>query len=362
MKQKYIITLISVVAFFLLFSIWSWIKPENEFSKSERRKLSQAPEISASVLTSGNFMTKFEDYTLDQFPLRDSFRNIKAMSENFVFHKNDNNDLYTHNGYISQMQYPMNTESIKYATDRFRYVYDKYLMNSNVYTTVIPDKNHFMASQSGHLSFDYEEFVHTYLQDMSFAKYIDIVPYLSLYDYYKTDTHWRQENITDVADVLLKEMESQCETVYTVNELTDSFYGVYYGQLALPVQPEAIKYLTNDAFKDCIIYDYEHAVEIEMYDLTKADSNDPYEVFLSGPLSLITITNPNAATNKELVLFRDSFGSSIAPLFAHAYSKITLIDIRYITPNVLSRYVNFDGADVLFLYSTLVLNNSEVIK
>ena len=85
-------------------------------------------------------------------------------------------------------------------------------------------------------------------------------------------------------------------------------------------------------------------------------------MFLSGSLSLLTIKNPHARTGKKLVLFRDSFGSSIAPLLISGYAQIDLVDIRYIHPDHLGRYIDFDACDVLFLYSTLVLNHSDAIK
>ena len=85
-------------------------------------------------------------------------------------------------------------------------------------------------------------------------------------------------------------------------------------------------------------------------------------MFFSGSLSLITINNPKALNDKNLVVFRDSFGSSIAPLLAMGYSKVTVVDIRYIQSSVLDRFVDFENSDVLFLYSTLVLNNSETLK
>ena len=62
------------------------------------------------------------------------------------------------------------------------------------------------------------------------------------------------------------------------------------------------------------------------------------------------------------MIFRDSFGSSIAPLFAESYSKITLVDIRYLPSEMVGRFVTFDNQDVLFLYSTPVLNNSVTMK
>ena len=73
---------------------------------------------------------------------------------------------------------------------------------------------------------------------------------------------------------------------------------------------------------------------------------------------MISIENPNSKNNKELLLFRDSFGSSIAPLLIQNYSKITLVDLRYISSKMLGEFIKFNDQDVLFLYSTVVLNQN----
>ena len=52
----------------------------------------------------------------------------------------------------------------------------------------------------------------------------------------------------------------------------------------------------------------------------------------------------------------------MVPLLVQGYARVTLVDIRYIQIDVLDRFLEFSGQDVLFLYSTLVLNNSETIK
>ncbi|MBQ8010603.1 MAG: hypothetical protein IJ265_03530, partial [Oscillospiraceae bacterium] len=98
------------------------------------------------------------------------------------------------------------------------------------------------------------------------------------------------------------------------------------------------------------------------YDMEKAAGRDPYELFLCGADALVTIENPEAASDRELIVFRDSFGSSLVPLLAEGYSKITVIDIRYVQPAMLGNLVEFKGQDVLFLYSTLILNNSLALK
>ena len=112
----------------------------------------------------------------------------------------------------------------------------------------------------------------------------------------------------------------------------------------------------------CRVYNHETASYQSVYDLQKLSGADPYEVFLSGPQALLTIENPNAATDKELILFRDSFGSSLAPLLIQGYKTVTLVDIRYVSSAMLDRYLDFHGQDVLFAYSTLVLNSSTSLK
>ena len=77
---------------------------------------------------------------------------------------------------------------------------------------------------------------------------------------------------------------------------------------------------------------------------------------------MATIENAGADTGKELVVFGDSFARSLLPLMTEGYAKITLIDIRYLPSAYVGNYVTFSDQDVLFLYSTSVLNNSITLK
>ena len=99
-----------------------------------------------------------------------------------------------------------------------------------------------------------------------------------------------------------------------------------------------------------------------MYDYAAAQ-DAPYDLFLSGSRSLLRIENPAADRERVLVVFRDSFGSSLIPLLAEGYGTVYAVDIRYIASDALQRVVSFpQGADVLFLYSTTVLHNSITLK
>jgi hypothetical protein len=126
--------------------------------------------------------------------------------------------------------------------------------------------------------------------------------------------------------------------------------------------PDELVWMESELLKDCKVYNYETGKYGSVYDSTKLEGNDLYETFLSGPVSLLTIENPHAETDKELIIFRDSFGSSIAPLLVQGYKTVTLVDVRYISSAMLDRFIDFHGQDVLFLYSTLVLNNSNQMQ
>lgn len=363
-KLKNLAVVILAACFIIGFSVWGILEPDDDISVSERRPLAEFPTVDSDSLLSGEFMEAFEKYSLDRFPLRDNFRTLKSLTSFYAMAQKDNNGIYIAEGHASKLEYPINIDSISYAVERFQYIYDKYFQDgkSNIYLSLIPDKNYFMASQNGYLSMDYEQFAEELKNKMSFARYIDITGKLKLSDYYATDAHWRQEKITEAAKYIAAEMGVELKTEYDLVKVDKPFFGVYYGQSALPLKADELYYLNNEVLNNCTVYDYEDGKTMPVYNIGLAEGNDPYELFLSGSKSLISIENPSATTDMELIIFRDSFGSSLAPLLCEGYSKITLVDIRYISPTVLDKFISFNGQDVLFIYSTSVLNNSVTIK
>lgn len=363
-KLKNTVTVWVMAAFFFVFFVWCLFKPADEISDSERRKLASMPAFKLSSVLSGKFMQDFEDYATDQFPLRNSFRTIKSYTAFYLLQQRDVGGIYLKDGYASKLEYPLNTDSLDNAAAKFERIYNKYLSgkNVNIYLSVIPDKNFFMAGQNGYPVMDYEKFVSYLREKTGYMQYIDIFDCLELSDYYRTDTHWRQEKIVDVAGRLGEGMGVTLSGQYTTELLDKPFYGVYYGQSALPLPAEQIYYLNSDIISSCRVYDFETNAETTVYDMEKAQGKDPYEMFLAGPKSLMTINNPGAPADKRLIMFRDSFGSSVAPLLIEGYGEITLVDIRYLSSDMLGNFIDFDNSDVLFLYSTLVLNNSITMK
>ena len=364
-KVKNGLLLAAVLLLVVGLTVTGILLPDQQISAAERRNLAQFPSVSVSSVLDKSFSEDFESYSQDQFPFREWFRRVRALTNRLVFHLQDDNGIYIEDGCAAKIEYPLNEASVSYAASRFSYVYERYLKDtgSAVYVSVVPDKGYFLAGKHGAPAMDDRQLAALLAEAMPFASYVDLMPVLSPEDYYATDIHWRQEKILPAAKKLLEGMEAEkADSTYTVRKASDAFYGVYCGQTALPLQPDALYYLDSDALSACTVWDGEEQKKIPVYDLAQAEGQDPYSMFLGGSKSLLTIENPRAASDRELVLFRDSFGSSIAPLLAEGYAKITLIDIRYLSPEMLDRFVTFDGQDVLFLYSASVLNHSETIR
>lgn len=141
-----------------------------------------------------------------------------------------------------------------------------------------------------------------------------------------------------------------------LNFLITNINSIFSGNIPLLniVLPIGISFYTFQ------IISYE--IDINVYDKSKINSWDLYDIYLGGAKGLLIIYNNLASSDDELIVFRDSYGSSLVPLLISSYKKIIVIDTRYISSNILDNYVEFKGQDVLFLYSVSTINNSFIVK
>lgn len=353
MKNK-ILTLI-FICFIGLFMVLNIVIPDNDISKTERRKLNRFP----SFKFDSSWIKKLDKYFLDQFILRDELRSIKANYNYNVLGKLDNNDIYIKDNYIFKSSYPTNKDSINNFKNKTKQLEKLFNKENNIYMMVIPDKNYYLTDNNFlHIDYDY---IYEETIKLNYNM-IDIRNGLSLNDYYETDTHWKQENLDKVVKTMSNTIGFEYQEVKYNKNVYNDFYGVYYGQSAINRKPEKLTYLTNKSFDDVSVRYLENSTLNKIYNKEKLNGLDSYDVYLDGASSFIEILNNNASSNKELIIFRDSFGSSLAPLLINYYSKITLIDNRYISSENFKGKIYFTNQDILFMYSTLLINESGSLK
>ena len=386
--MKKILTSIGIAALILVWlglTAAAWFGEPETMSVAERRKLAQAPKLSIETLlaeddyrTDGtirkknSFMSLFEEYSLDQFPFRDKFRQIKSVFTYYVMQQKDNNEIYVEDGYAAKLLYPLAEDKLQANLKVLNTVVQQQIMRGKckLYVAVVPDKSYYLAEENGYLAMDYEKLFAAVQEKfpsdkMPNATHIDLTDVLTIDDYYRTDTHWRQEKLLPVAEKIAEAMgvTVQQESEYTKTQVERPFYGVYYGHAALPMEAEPLYLMESELLSACTVYDYDQTTKTwnehsKVYNMEKLAGNDLYELFLSGNLPLLKIENPSGTPGKELIVFRDSFGSSLTPLLVKDYSSVILVDLRLADYKTLGENINFNGQDVLFLYNTQVLNQA----
>lgn len=363
--KKFRLLLVPIVFILIVgtLTVSLFILPDKDVSEWERRKLQQMPEISISSLSSGRFMKDFETYLSDQFPLRDTFRTLKAKFHFDILGQKDNNDIFVIEGSAGKLDSKINNTSVSRFAEKMNSLYNTYLKDTDckVYFSLIPDKSFFLTEGTVYPHYDFADIDALVKESLPEFAQIDIKELLSSSSYYTTDSHWKQEEILPVANHIREVLGVQALGELEKKDVGE-FYGVYYGQSALPLDADRLCYLTNEEIENATVRSNEISNETKVYNLEKLDATDRYDIFLSGAVSILEINNPEGEKGKELVIFRDSFGSSLAPLLVPGYEKVTLIDTRYIAPDMIKDYVEFSNQDVLFVYSTGIVNNSSSLK
>jgi len=351
MKNK-IITIISLVLVIGLGGI-SILKKDIELSSFERRKLAQIPKFDE------NFTSNLDEYLLDQFVFRNKLINLNSFINRKILNKIDNNDVYVVGDNIFDKTYPSNEDNCLKFSEKVNYIIENYCEDSNVYYSIIPDKSYFLGRRK-YLKLDYRK-LYDIVTNNTEGNYIDIKNLLNIDDYYRTDIHWKQENLGKVTKQLVTTMGKTYKDISYIENKYSNFYGASYSKAGANIKPDTLKYLSNKELENVEVKHLEYGKK-DVYDVNKLESLDAYDVFLSGASSFIEIENKNINDNSTLIIFRDSFASSLVPLLIPYYNKIVMVDLRYIHFDYAKNIINFENADVLFLYSTLIINNSSTLK
>ena len=280
--------------------------------------------------------------------------------------------IYVENGAIYEKTGEVNIGAIENNIGKINRLCEEHLGNMNIYFSIIPDKEYYLKDV---LETEFDNLENAVKSKITGnVKYFSIEDTLSLDNFYKTDMHWKQEDLGKTVEKIEEELEIKNEEVSYEKQTLGEFYGTYYKEaskienlnLENSVKPDEMIYLSNEELENCKVYNTETQKDEKIYNLDRVDeTKNKYDLFLSGATALTTIINEDAKTDKKLILFRDSFGSSIAPLLVKDYKEIVLVDIRYINSTILENYIDFEkyeDADVLFLYSSRVINQSGIFR
>lgn len=334
MKKNDIIFLSLFSSLILFFGIGILLFPMKSFSEKENRALAQTPSVSAKAVLSGEYFKELGDFYSDQFPFRDSFTSVYALSE-LSLGKSQINGVVVSDGILAARS--KDAESTSNALENIESLCQK---KPKVY---IPPSSIQVFSQSLPQSLKKEigATAHNFPENT----------------YYKTDHHWTADGAyiayTEICKIL--GVDAYSESFFKKEIAATDFRGTAFARSCLPesmVTPDTVTLYRYEGDTDVKIYCHDSgALRYGFYDLHALADADKYRVFLGGNYARLSVTGEGE--KPRLVLIKDSFANSVIPFLA-LHFDIEVIDPRYSTKGELAEFLSEEN--ILFLMSEATLN------
>lgn len=377
MKNK-IHKIILVSAFFLFLlavPILTFLNlPEGDkpFSENENRYLADFPKITFENYLNKEAMSDFEDWFADRLFGRESWIKLKNGTERF-FGKTEVNGIFTVDDRMMQVWKGYDEEFIS-----------KNLEAINAFAKANPDiPTYFMLAPTSQ-----EIYAHTlpsvtpigsqselnaFCKDKLECNVIDVFPALMSrsdeYIYYRTDHHWTSYGAYIAYTEAAKSLGFQAEPLssFDIEHASSSFRGTLYSKtLDDSITPDIIDYYHYNGAKTGVKLTINDGVSLKEYDSLYfreyLDVKDKYSSFMGTNSPIMTVTSENNPNGQSILIFKDSYAHSLIPFLVNHYSKITVLDMRYINAGY-STLVDMDNFDsVLILYNAITFSEDSNIR
>lgn len=366
-------------------SLMTAVLPKKERSENENRTLAQMPTIvnqnklkaaenPADVWnsikwkyindrTGKAFKDDFETFLSDHLAGRETWvkfsNSIQRLSG-----KQEINGVYTVGDQMIQLLKPFDQErfySNINAMDSFAERFPEkqmYLMIAptvqELYTNKIPS---YMSVLSERVVID------TSYKALANVGTIDCRSYLANgtdeYLYYRTDHHWTSLGAYRAYQSAAKALGYTAYGLssFNIETVSSDFRGTLYSKtLDDSVTPDSIEYYTLSKNEPQVKMTCMNGATVEEYDSLYVrdflEQKDKYSSFTGSNVPVVTIET-NVDNDKTLLIVKDSYAHSLVPFLSKHYSKITMVDMRYINTD-LNQLIDLDDySQVLFMFNAI---------
>lgn len=356
-------SVLTVLTFFLIliaFLIGALTLPDREFSQTENRTLEQKPEINASVIKSGSFMSRFESYMSDQFPLREKIVSVKAYSQRLLGETRQNNVYIGKDGWLFEKPAEYDAEKVSKTVSALSEFSQNCKIPNQVFM-LVPNSSYFLKDELPPLLSVPNQAKQIKAITKKLPNTINSVDSTKMFNekdnldelFYKTDHHWTTKGAKLAFDrtayrLNLDTSKAEYE-FYTVsndfNGTLSSSSGIYNTtdtvEICVPKNSKGTYFIKNADTKE---------KSATLFDMSKLEDTNKYEVFFGGNFSRIVISTSNL-NGKNLLIFKDSYANCFIPLLTPYYQNIVVIDARYFTDDINAVLSDYKFTDMLVLYN-----------
>ena len=349
------------VVILVVIMVLNLLAPNKEVSADENRRLAGRPRFSADSLLSGEYMEKYEKYLSDQFGGREVLRNARVVLNRLGGSKEENGVLIGKNGQLMEKLVVPDQEVLGNNLDAIVDFAEKN-QKMPVYMMLVPDAANVLNKDLPLLytAADQKRMIAQVKRELdSHVTWIDVESVLNKHTddtiYYKTDKHWTSAGAYYVfqAAAELMDISKGVSGKFATYPISTTFNGDLAAKSGCEKHvKEVIEiYIPLEGDTDVIVnYVDEQRKSTSLYDSSKLEGSNQYEVFLGGDSSVIDIKTVSESTRRLLVV-KDSFANSFLPFLTPYFREIVVVDPQYYGGTIDEIMDTYRITDTLILYS-----------
>lgn len=391
--QKLMIGLFTIVL--LTVPIATAALPKQERSEVENRSLSKFPTIInqkkaekaetfsdyvdavrwdyIAVRDKASWMDDFETYFSDHLAGRESWVKLSNKLTSLEGQR-EINEVYTLDDQMVQVFKEYDAERVDAtlaAIDKFAESFPDIPMYFMLDPTAQEAFSSQIPSYAGYLS--EKSFIDDCYGKVKNVTPIDCLSNLSVhngeYIFYRTDHHWTSLGAYYAYAAAAKSLgySAYGQSAFNIETASSTFRGTLYSKtLDDSITPDIINYYHlasgEPNVKMTVIDGDKETVYDSLYVRSYLDVKDKYSSFTGSNAPIVTIET-DVDNGKSLLMVKDSYAHSLVPFLSKHYSKITMVDMRYINVG-LERFLNVsDYSQVLMTFNVISFSSDrDIVK
>lgn len=364
--KKYSLRVI-VLAVLIGVFVWMMVDGDDGFSEQENRNLAGFPNVTVESVLTGEFMSGFETYLADQFPVRNLCIQIKTLVLRLTGQKKINDFYLADDNYLIQDDSACDWERVDRMLElinRFAEEHEAVNVSFLLAPTamrVYEDKLPYTAESSQAEST--EKIKSGLSPAISFIDVYDAL-YAGREDemYYKTDHHWTTRAAYAAFARYAKSLGIEVsDGDYVFYPVTNDFQGTCASGSGIYEVADTIEICVPADSTGTYVVNYVEDMRktASLFEVDKLGIKDKYQVFMGGNHAQVNIKT-GAGTGRNLLLIKDSYGNCMVPMLTPHFDNIVVVDPRYFSGDIVEVMQTNRINEVLFLYNvnSFVTDNS----
>ena len=389
---KLMIALFTIVT--LAIPITTAVLPKQERSENENRTLEKFPDIVnhtkmdkaqnfsevmdaikwdyITVRDKDSWMDDFETYFSDHLAGREDWVRVRNEMEKLVG-KKEINGVYTLNDQMIQVFKEYDADMVQKSLDAMNAFAEKH-PDMQVSLMLAPTAQELFSSEiptyAGYLS--EKSFIDECYKKMNGMTTIDCLSFLSGhkndYVFYRTDHHWTSLGAYYAYCAAAKTLgySSYGLDSFNIETASSSFRGTLYSKtLDNSITPDSIDYYMlasgEPTVKMTVSDGRSETVYDSLYVRSYLDVKDKYSSFTGSNSPVVTIET-DVNNGKNLLLIKDSYAHSLVPFLSKHYSKITMVDMRYINTDLNNLIDLSEYQQAMFMFNVVSFSSDVNIR